>query len=118
MKPFKRNEKQEFVILSKRTIFVSLACGIILLFLTLYSFLRGGWFAILGVILIFGFFGIVGYAIIMLIMLYVARNSTTVEKHVSQPAHPRHIFSKQQVSWKLEGDLGREKRNEQTNWVG
>ncbi len=77
------NDRQQLVTSLKRTIFISVFVGIILFLLALYSFLQGGWFVLLGVILLLALCGVVGYMLFWLITTYAVKKAKTVE--ISDP---------------------------------
>src|SRR5260221_11710681 len=77
------NDRQQLVTSLKRTIFISVFVGIILFLLALYSFLQGGWFVLLGVILLLALCVVVGYVLFWLITTYAVKKAKTVE--ISNP---------------------------------
>ncbi len=80
-----RNDRQQLITSLKRTISVSVCVEIILFLLALSSFLQGGWFVLLGVLLLLAFCGVGGYMLFWLIMTYAVKKAKTVEKSGPPP---------------------------------
>ena len=79
MEPGNTNDRQQIITSMKRMIFISVFVGIILFLLALSSFLQGGWFVLLGVILLVALCVVVGYIFFCLIMTYAVKKAKTVE---------------------------------------
>ncbi len=79
------NDRQQLVTSLKRIIFLSVLVEIILLLLALYSFLRGEWFVLLGVILLLALGCAVGYMLFCLITMYAVKKAKTVEIYGPPP---------------------------------
>ncbi len=79
------NDRQQLVTSLNRIIFMSVFVEVILLLLALYSFLRGGWFVLLGVILLLALGCAVGYMLFCLITAYAVKKAKTVEIHGPPP---------------------------------
>lgn len=98
MEPSQTNDKQEFVTASKRNIFIALTFSILLFLFSLYSFLQGGWFIFLGIILVLALCSIIGYIGFLLVMLFLASKATIVEHDVSEPIKLGRVFSRRRSS--------------------
>lgn len=73
------DDRQQLITSLKRSIFLSVFVEVILLLLALYSFLRGGWFVLLGVILFLALGCAVGYMLFWLITAYAVKKAKTIE---------------------------------------